>query len=68
MSGNNGISSLDVMTVLLAYLSVHNYGENVEANSKLDTIILDIENKLNYQDELLEKILKKVEGLEREKD
>lgn len=56
-----GIDALDLLAVLLAYFSLHNYEENKKQNKKLDTIIYDIEKKLEYQDNLLREILRKVE-------
>ena len=41
------MDSLDVIAVLLAYISIHNYGANQESNNKLDVIIYDFEQKLN---------------------
>jgi len=58
---NKEIDALDLIATLLAYLSLHNYEENQKQNLKLDSIIYDMEKKLNYQDELLNKILEKVE-------
>lgn len=57
-----GIDALDLLAVLLAYFSLHNYEENNKQNKKLDAIIYDIEKKLEYQDNLLREILRKVEG------
>ena len=56
-----GIDALDLLAVLLAYISLHNYEENNKQNKKLDAIIYDIEKKLEYQDNLLREILRKVE-------
>lgn len=58
---NKEIDALDLIATLLAYLSLHNYEENQKQNLKLDSIIVDMEKKLNYQNELLNKILEKVE-------
>jgi hypothetical protein len=58
---NKEIDALDLIATLLAYLSLHNYEENQKQNVKLDSIIVDMEKKLNYQNELLNKILEKVE-------
>lgn len=60
---NNFIAPLDIMTVILSYLSIVNYDENQKQNKKLDTIIFDMEEKLEYQNKLLNKILKELEGL-----
>lgn len=49
------------MTVLLAYISLHSYEENESQSQKLDTIIFDMEKKLEYQNKLLNKILREVE-------
>jgi hypothetical protein len=61
-NNDKNIDALDLLAVLLAYLSLHNYEENDKQNKKLDTIIYDIEQKLEYQNNLLREILKKIEG------
>ena len=61
---NNNLDALDLMTVLLSYLSLHSYEENESQSKKLDTIIYDFEKKLEYQNKLLNKILRKVERIE----
>jgi len=53
-----------MMTVLLSYLSLHSYEENESQSKKLDAIIYDFENKLEYQNRLLNEILRKVERIE----
>ena len=58
---NKSIDALDLLSVLLAYITLHNYEENIQQNYKLDRIIIDMEEKLNYQDEVLKEILRKVE-------
>ena len=60
-----GIDALDLMTVLLSYVSLHSYEENESQSRKLDTIIFDMENKLEYQNRLLNEILRKVEDINR---
>jgi len=57
------IDALDLMTVLLSYISLHSYEENESQSKKLDTIIFDMEHKLEYQNKLLNEILRKVEEL-----
>ena len=57
----NGLDALDLMTVLLAYISLHSYEENESQSKKLDTIIFDMEHKLEYQNKLLNEILRKVD-------
>ena len=61
MDEQKNIDALDLLAVLLAYLSLHNYEENDKQNKKLDVIIYDIEQKLEYQNDLLRKILGKGE-------
>ena len=65
MSGNDNrnLDALDLLTVLLSYISLHSYEENESQTKKLDTIIFDMEHKLEYQNDLLIKILRKVEKL-----
>ena len=58
-----GLDALDILSVLLAYISLHNYEENIEQNQKLDSIIYDIEKKLDYQNRLLNRILERVEQI-----
>lgn len=54
----DGIDALDLLSVLMTYISLHNYELNEKQNKKLDEIIFDIERKLEYQDKMLEKIWK----------
>ena len=61
MKISSSIDALDLMSVLLAYISLHNYEANMLQNAKLDMIIYDVEHKLEYQDKLLNDILKKLE-------
>ena len=61
---NTSIDALDLMTVLLSYVSLHSYEENESQSRKLDTIIFDMEHKLEYQNKLLNEILRKVERIE----
>lgn len=56
------MDSLDLLAVLLAYISLHNYEEGQKQNQKLDAIIYDMEKKLEYQDKLLQEILKEVKN------
>ena len=58
-----GLDALDLMTVLLSYISLHSYEENMKQTKKLDTIAFDMEHKLNYQNNMLREILKKVEDI-----
>jgi hypothetical protein len=57
----DAIDALDLIAVLLAYLALHNYEENQKQNLKLDSIIFDMERKLEYQNKLLNEILRKVD-------
>lgn len=58
-----GLDALDLLTVLLSYLSLHIYEENENQTKKLDAIIYDIEHKLEYQNDMLKEILRKVENI-----
>ncbi len=60
---DKNLDALDLLTVLLSYISLHSYEENASQTKKLDTIIFDMEHKLEYQNDLLEKILRKVENI-----
>ena len=60
---NKELDALDLMTVLLSYISLHSYEENESQSKKLDTIIFDMEHKLEYQNKILNEILRKVEGI-----
>ena len=62
-NSQKSIDTLDLMAVLLSYLSLHNYEENQKQNIKLNVIIYDMERKLERQEKLLEKILRKIEGV-----
>lgn len=62
MSDRN-LDALDLLTVLLSYISLHSYEENESQSRKLDTIIFDMEHKLEYQNRLLNEILRKVEKI-----
>lgn len=64
MNNNRQIDALDLMAALLAYISLHSYEENISQNQKLDIIIFDMENKLEYQNKILNEILRKVEKIE----
>ena len=57
------LDALDLLTVLLSYISLHSYEENEKQTQKLDAIAFDMEHKLNYQNEMLQEILRKVEGI-----
>ena len=59
---NREIDALDLLAVLLSYISLHSYEENESQSKKLDIIIFDMENKLEYQNKILNEILRKVEG------
>ena len=60
---DQNIDALDLLTVLLSYISLHSYEEDIKQNKKLDMLAYDMENKLNYQNDLLNKILRKVEEI-----
>lgn len=61
MNEQEGLSSLDIITVMLAYINLHTYEQSIEQNKKLDTLIYDIEKKLDYQDRILNSILERIE-------
>lgn len=61
---DNQLDALDLLTVLLSYISLHSYEENESQSRKLDTIIFDMEHKLEYQNRLLNEIIRKVERIE----
>lgn len=63
-NNQNGIDTLDVMTVLLSYLSLRSYEQNEIQTKKLDAIIYDMESKLEYQNKLLNKILERVDEIQ----
>lgn len=60
-NGQRNIDALDLMAALLSYISLHNYEQEQKQNQKLDAIIYDMERKLEYQNKLLEEILRKVD-------
>lgn len=53
MNNNKNLDALDIMTVMLAFLSLYIYEQNKNQDIKLNAIIYDIENKLIYQDKIL---------------
>ena len=53
---NNNLDALDLLSVLMTYINLHNYELNNKQNKKLDEIIFDMEKKLEYQNKMLEKI------------
>lgn len=57
------IDALDLLTVILSYISLHSYEENEKQTQKLDAITIDMERKLDYQNRLLNEILRKVENI-----
>jgi len=57
---NNNLDALDLLSVLMTYINLHNYELNTEQNKKLDEIIFDIERKLEYQDKMLDKIWERI--------
>lgn len=61
MNEQEGLNSLDIITVMLAYVNLHVYEQSIEQGKKLDTLICDIEKKLDYQDRMLEAILERIE-------
>ena len=61
----NNLDALDLLTVLLSYISLHSYEENESQSEKLDSIIFDMEHKLEYQNSLLNEILRRIERIER---
>jgi len=60
-NGQRNIDALDLVAALLSYISLHNYEQEQKQNQKLDAIIYDMERKLEYQNKLLEEILRKVD-------
>ena len=58
------LDALDLLTILLSYISLNSYEENESQSRKLDTIIFDMEHKLEYQNRLLNEVLRKVEKIE----
>lgn len=62
------MDSLDILATILAYLSIENYGANIEQNKKLDAITFDIEQKLNRQEALLLELLERSKNGENVQD
>jgi hypothetical protein len=56
MNDYSGIQALDILAAVLAYLSLHQYDESEAQSKKLDSIIYNMEKKLDFQNEMLEKI------------
>jgi len=57
------MDALDLMAVLLSYISLHTFESSISQKQQLDRIAFDMEEKLEYQNKLLNKILRKVEEI-----
>lgn len=57
----NNINSLDIITLVLMYISIYNIDKNAQQRQSINKLNNDIEYKLNYQNKILNKILRKVE-------
>lgn len=57
----NNINSLDIITLILMYISIYNIDKNAQQSQSINKLNNDIEHKLNYQNKILNEILRKVE-------
>lgn len=57
----NNINSLDIITLILMYVSIYNIDKNAQQRQSINKLNNDIEYKLNYQNKILNEILRKVE-------
>lgn len=57
----NNINSLDIITLILMYISIYNIDKNAQQRQSINKLNNDIEYKLNYQNKILNEILRKVE-------
>lgn len=57
----NNINSLDIITLILMYISIYNIDKNAQQRQSINKLNSDIEYKLNYQNKILNEILRKVE-------
>lgn len=63
---NANINALDLISLIMTYISVENYGQNVDQNHKLDVISLDIENRLTRIEDAIREVKDSVNGLYRQ--
>ena len=63
---NANINALDLISLIMTYISVENYGQNVNQNHKLDVISLDIENRLTRIEDAIREVKDSVSGLYRQ--
>ena len=63
---NANINALDLISLIMTYISVENYGQNVDQNHKLDVISLDIENRLTRIEDAIREVKDNVNGLYRQ--
>ena len=67
MSNNNtSIDALDLISLIMTYISIENYGQNTDQNKKLDNIILDVEHRLTRIEDALKEVKDSVSGLYRQ--
>lgn len=57
----NNINSLDIITLILMYISIYNIDKNAQQRQSINKLNSDIEHKLNHQNKILNEILRKVE-------
>lgn len=57
----NNINSLDIIALILMYISIYNIDKNAQQRQSINKLNYDIEYKLNYQNKILNEILRKVE-------
>lgn len=63
---NANINALDLISLIMTYISVENYGQNIDQNHKLDVISLDIENRLTRIEDAIREVKDSVSRLYRQ--
>ena len=67
VSNNNAsIDALDLISLIMTYISIENYGQNIDQNKKLDSIVLDVEHRLTRIEDALKEVKDSVSGLYRQ--
>ena len=65
-NNNTSIDALDLISLIMTYISIENYGQNIDQNKKLDNIILDVEHRLTRIEDALKEVKDSVNGLYRQ--
>ena len=63
---NTNIDALDLINLIMTYISIENYGQNIDQNKKLDSIVLDVEHRLTRIEDTLKEVKDSVNRLYRQ--